>query len=60
MLNEHYILGELPSSKLMKMKWNPVTGETMNEEELQAMHEAFADMQSEFNIVHLVDTIQSR
>jgi|21_taG_2_1085346.scaffolds.fasta_scaffold01842_1 hypothetical protein len=25
MLNEHYILGELPSSKLMKMKWNPVT-----------------------------------
>ena len=33
MLNEHYILGELPSSKLMKMKWNPVTGETMNEEE---------------------------
>lgn len=31
MLNEHYILGELPSSKLMKMKWNPVTGQTMNE-----------------------------
>ena len=26
MLNEHYILGELPSSKLMKMKWNPLTG----------------------------------
>ena len=32
MLNEHYILGELPSSKLKKMKWNPVTGKTMNEE----------------------------
>ena len=32
MLNEHYILGELPSSKLMKMKWNPITGKTMNEE----------------------------
>ena len=29
----------------------------MNEQELQAMHEALADMQSEFNIVHLVDTI---
>jgi hypothetical protein len=28
----------------------------MNEQELQAMHEALADMQSEFNIVHLVDT----
>jgi hypothetical protein len=32
MLNEHYILGELPSSKLKKIKWNPVTGKTMNEE----------------------------
>ena len=32
-LSEHYILGELPSSKLMKMKWNPVTGETMNEDD---------------------------
>ena len=30
----------------------------MNEQELQAMHEAFADMQSEFNTVHLVDTTQ--
>lgn len=29
----------------------------MNEQELQAMHEALADMQSEFNIVHLVDII---
>jgi hypothetical protein len=29
----------------------------MSEQELQAMHEALADMQSEFNIVHLVDTI---
>ena len=29
----------------------------MNEQELQAMHEALADMQSEFNIVHPVDTI---
>ena len=33
MINEHYILGELPSSKLKKMKWNPVTGETMNEDD---------------------------
>lgn len=32
----------------------------MNDQELQAMHEALADMQSEFNIVHLVDTTQSR
>ena len=32
-LSEHHILGELPSSKLMKMKWNPVTGETMNEDD---------------------------
>jgi hypothetical protein len=32
----------------------------MSEQELQAMHEALADMQSEFNTVHLVDTIQSR
>lgn len=31
MINEHYILGELPSSKLMKMKWNPVTGEKIEE-----------------------------
>ena len=30
----------------------------MNDQELQAMHEALADMQSEFNIVHLVDTIE--
>ena len=33
MLSEH-MLGELPSSKLMKMKWNPVTGKTVNEEEV--------------------------
>tara|TARA_R110001592_G_scaffold17315_2_gene73260 strand:+ start:476 stop:802 length:327 start_codon:yes stop_codon:yes gene_type:complete len=32
MLSEH-MLGELPSSKLMKMKWNPVTGK-VNEEEV--------------------------
>ena len=32
-LSAHHILGELPSSKLMKMKWNPVTGETMNEDD---------------------------
>ena len=30
-LSEHHILGELPSSKLMTMKWNPVTGETVKE-----------------------------
>lgn len=28
----------------------------MNDQELQAMHDALADMQSEFNNVHLVDT----
>tara|TARA_R110001592_G_scaffold89300_1_gene262711 strand:- start:54 stop:374 length:321 start_codon:yes stop_codon:yes gene_type:complete len=25
------VLGSLPSSKLMKMKWNPVTDKTLNE-----------------------------
>ena len=32
LLNES-ILGDLPSSKLMKMKWNPITGETLNEDQ---------------------------
>lgn len=27
----------------------------MNDQELQAMHDALTDMQSEFNIVHPVD-----
>ena len=32
LLNENMFLGELPSSKLMKMKWNPVTdAEGINE-----------------------------
>jgi len=38
------VLGALPSSKLMKMKWNPVTGkksqvteETINEEYIESM-----------------------
>jgi len=38
------ILGSLPSSKLLKMKWNPVTGkksqvteETINEEYIESM-----------------------
>ena len=43
MLSEH-MLGELPSSKLMKMKWNPVTNAVpMNEEpvasNLDELHE---------------------
>ena len=32
----------------------------MNDQELQAMHDALAAMQSEFNTVHLVDTIELR
>ena len=58
-LSEHYILGELPSSKLKKMKWNPVTGKTMNEEgevsehtELEeaafSLNEAFATWKMQF------------
>jgi len=38
------ILGALPSSKLMKMKWNPITGkklqvteDTVNEEYIESM-----------------------
>ena len=31
LINEHHILGDLPSSKLKKMKWNPVTDNDINE-----------------------------
>ena len=31
LINEHHILGDLPSSKLKKMKWNPVTDNNINE-----------------------------
>ena len=34
------VLGSLPSSKLMKMKWNPLTGKTMNEEDEETINEA--------------------
>ena len=39
LLNEN-ILGALPSSKLMKMKWNPVTGKKnkVNEEYVEVMN----------------------
>jgi len=30
------ILGDLPSSKLIKMKWNPLTGETLSEGDYQS------------------------
>ena len=30
LISEH-VLGKLPSEKLMKMKWNPITGETIKE-----------------------------
>lgn len=34
LLENHVLgLGQLPSSKLMKMKWNPVTGKTLREQE---------------------------
>ena len=42
-LKEHAYLGELPSSKLKKMKWNPVTDkepvkeEKLNEEYIEIM-----------------------
>ena len=43
LLNEN-VLGQLPSSKLMKMKWNPVTGkksqvkeDKINEEYIEVM-----------------------
>ena len=44
------ILGSLPSSKLLKMKWNPVTGkksqvteETINEEYIESMDDQAID-----------------
>ena len=44
------VLGALPSSKLMKMKWNPVTGkksqvteETINEEYIESMDDQAID-----------------
>ena len=44
LLNEN-VLGQLPSSKLMKMKWNPVTGkksqvkeDKINEEYVEVMN----------------------
>ena len=37
-LKENSVLGILPSSKLMKMKWNPLTDpEPMNEEYVETM-----------------------
>ena len=37
LLENHVLgLGQLPSSKLMKMKWNPVTGKTLREQEVPA------------------------
>ena len=52
MLSEH-MLGELPSSKLMKMKWNPVTNATpMNEEpvasNLDELHEVAFSLNEAF------------
>ena len=65
MLNEHYILGELPSSKLKKMKWNPVTNAVpMNEEPVASnldelhenafsLNEAFATWKMSFSDMNL-------
>tara|TARA_B100000287_G_scaffold372927_1_gene371831 strand:- start:95 stop:427 length:333 start_codon:yes stop_codon:yes gene_type:complete len=37
LLENHVLgLGVLPSSKLMKMKWNPITGRTLREQEVPA------------------------
>ena len=52
MLSEH-MLGELPSSKLMKMKWNPVTNAVpMNEEpvasNLDELHETAFSLNEAF------------
>ena len=34
LLENHVLgLGQLPSSKLIKMKWNPVTGKSLKEQE---------------------------
>jgi len=59
MLNEHYILGELPSSKLMKMKWNPVTGETMNEEEVAPKMKTNPFVKQIHSLTNEVDRIET-
>ena len=45
LLENHVLgLGQLPSSKLMKMKWNPVTNRTLKEQEGPAENNIIDDL----------------
>ena len=47
LLENHVLgLGQLPSSKLMKMKWNPVTNRTLKEQESPADNDLIGDLKS--------------
>lgn len=47
LLENHVLgLGQLPSSKLMKMKWNPVTNKTLKEQESPADNDLISDLRN--------------
>ena len=47
LLENHVLgLGVLPSSKLMKMKWNPITNRTIKEQESPAENDIIGDLKN--------------
>ncbi len=56
LLENHVLgLGQLPSSKLMKMKWNPITGKTLKEQDVPAAPPAPAEAPTIENVLNDID-----